>query len=257
MLKQWNSVLKYCLLGSTLLMSSSFILIWAPISVANVTFHPPRIPAPRESTGGASREGNNCLATETETTSATDAVTPLLPSSGIGMTVKERPTILVYIPQTPAKKALFSVQDEQATNLYQTTINLPKKPGVMVIELPGSVPALQTGKNYQWSLAMICSAELEPDSPLVSGWIQRTQVPKSLKNQGNLSPSLKLVAHLASSGVWYDTIFELAKLRQAQPHNSTITATWQQLLESVGLKNISNAPLLNQSTEDSYTLPSN
>jgi Domain of Unknown Function (DUF928) len=243
MRKQRNPVLKYRLLGSTLLMSLSFIPMWASPSAAGVTFRPPGIPAPRESTGGASREGNNCLATQT--TSAKDAVTPLLPSSGIGMTVKERPAILVYIPQTTAKKALFSVHDEQSTNLYQTTINLPKKPGVVAIKLPGSVPALKTGKNYQWSLAMICSAELEPDSPLVSGWIQRTQAPIGLKNKGNLSH----VSHLANNGVWYDTIFELAQLKQAQPNNPTITATWQQLLHSVGLNHISNAPLLNSSID--------
>ncbi|WP_232224142.1 DUF928 domain-containing protein [Mastigocladopsis repens] len=218
--------------------------MWVTLGAAQVTFKPPRILAPKESTGGASRQADNCLFAQT--TSATNSVTPLLPSSRIGLTVKERPAILVYIPRTTVKKALFSVQDEQDTNLYQTTIDLPEKPGVMAIKLPKSVPGLKTGKNYQWSLAMICSGELlEPDSPLVSGWIQRVHPPVSLKNHGHSSPSLELVSHLAKSGIWYDTIFEHARLRQAQPKNATITASWKQLLNDVGLNAIAHAPLTN------------
>jgi hypothetical protein len=240
-----KSMSKYRLLASTLLLSLSFISMGVMPSVAQVTFRPPRILAPRDSTGGASRDSssNNCLSAQT--TNDKVSVTPVLPSSKIGFTVKERPTILVYIPQTTAKKALFSLQDEQAKNHYQTTINLPEKPGVMAIKLPQHVAALKTGKNYQWSLAMICSAQLEPDSPLVNGWIQRVQPPVHWKHQGHVSTSLELVSRLAKSGVWYDTASELARLKQAQPQNATITVSWQQLLDSVGLNAIADAPLIN------------
>ncbi|WP_148662835.1 DUF928 domain-containing protein [Scytonema hofmannii] len=248
---QRNSVLKFCLLGSALLMLLFFTPMWDRLEAAQVvTFRPPRLPAPRHSTGGASRSGNNCLMAEK--VGSTASVTALLPSSGIGLTVKERPAILVYIPPTTAKKALFGVQDEQAINHYQTTINLPEKPGVMAIKLPDSVPGIKTGKNYQWSLAMICSSELEPDSPLVSGWIQRIEYPVGLKNQSRSSPSLELASHLAKHGVWYDTIFELAKLRQAEPLNPIIKASWQQLLNAVGLNAIANAPLAKRSTYVTY-----
>ncbi|NJR75715.1 MAG: DUF928 domain-containing protein [Scytonema sp. CRU_2_7] len=246
-------MLKYRLLGSALLISLSFIPVgiipsaaqvtFRPRSAAQVTFRPPRILAPRESTGGASRGGNGCLSAQTASQNA--SVTPVLPSSRIGFTVKERPTMLVYIPQTSAKKALFSLQDEQKRNHYQTTINLPEKSGVIAIQLPESAPALQTGKNYQWSLSMICSAQLEPDSPLVNGWIQRVQSPVSLKHHDHSSPSLKLVSHLADNGVWYDTASELARLKKAHPQNPTITVSWQQLLDSVGLNAIANQPLIN------------
>ncbi len=214
---------------------------WAGLEAAQVTFKPPRVSAPSQSTGGSSRVGDNCFATQK--VGLTASVIPLLPSSGIGLTVKEHPAILVYIPPTTAKQALFSVQDEQAINHYQKTINLPAKPGVMVIKLPNSIPGIKTGKNYQWSLAIMCSAELEPDSPLVSGWIQRVQNPVGLKNQSNLSPSLELASHLAKYGVWYDTIFEIANLMQAEPNNPKIKASWQQLLNAVGLNAIANTPV--------------
>ncbi len=236
-------MLKYRLLGSALLISLSFIPLGVTPSAAQVTFRPPRILAPRESTGGASRDSNGCHFAQTASQKA--SVTPVLPTSRIGLTVKERPTMLVYIPQTSAKKALFSLQDEQKRSLYQTTINLPEKPGVIAIKLPESAPALKTAKNYQWSLAMICSAQLEPDSPFVSGWVKRVQAPVSLKNQGNLSPSLELVSHLANNGVWYDTASELARLKKAQPYNRTVTGSWQKLLNSVGLNAIADAPLIN------------
>jgi hypothetical protein len=244
MQKQHNSMFKHCPLASALLMSLVFIPIGVTPSSAQVTFKPPRILAPRDSIGGASRDGKNCLSAQTASEKA--AVTPVLPSnSRIGLTLKEHPTILVYIPQTTAKKALFSLQDEQSKNHYQTAINLPKKPGVVAIKVPESLPAIKTGKKYQWSLAMICSAQLEPDSPLVTGWIERIQPPVSLKNHRHSSPSLEVVSHLAHNGVWYDTASELARLKKAQPHNSTVKVSWQQLLHSVGLSAIANEPLIN------------
>jgi hypothetical protein len=256
MRKQRNSMLKYLLLGKTLVILLSCMPMWVALGTTQVIFKPPRIPSPQRTEGGATR-GNNCLLNHSA--SATDLVTPLVPSSGIGTTIKDRPGVLVYIPQITAKKALFSVQDERGTNLYQTTINLPRQPGVMIIKLPDSAPALKIGKNYKWSLVMMCSAalvmnnpaQLEPDSPWVSAWIQRVKPPVSLKSQ-DMSPSLKLVSSLAQSGVWYDTIFEFARLRQAQPHNRTITGSWQHLLNSVGLSAISNAPLTNISSLPNY-----
>ncbi|UKO96576.1 DUF928 domain-containing protein [Nostoc sp. UHCC 0870] len=227
------------LLGIAFLFSLSSIPFSITPSMAQVTFKPPKTQAPKTSTGGASRDASTCGADMSKITEA--SVTPLLPKTNIGLTLAERPAILVYVPQTNAKKALFALQDEQGKQSYQTTLALPQKPGVIEIKLPSSVSALKIGKNYQWSLVMICTEELEPDSPWVSGWIRRVESNRNFKNQS----SLEVASQLASMGIWYDSLATLAELKRRQPNNSTVATSWQEMLKSVDLSAIAEVPLAN------------
>jgi Domain of Unknown Function (DUF928) len=230
---------KSSLLASAVLIYLSSMLLTVTPSLAQITFNPPKEKAPKNSSGGASRDASTCGSDMAATTKA--SVTPLLPKNNIGLTIAEHPTVLVYIPETNAKKALFSLQDEQTKQYYQTTLPLPKKQGVMEVKIPNSVAALKTGKNYQWSLVIICTEELEPDSPWISGWIRRVEANSSLNNQ----PTLKLVSQLAQMGIWYDSLSTLAQLKRSQPNNPTVATSWQELLNSVELNAIANEPLIN------------
>lgn len=200
-------------------------------------------PRPERARGGASRGEDICFSDAKTTTSS---VTPLMPATNLALTVAERPTLLVYVPQTSAKEAFLSFEDEQRNHLYQTFIRLPNQPGVMAVELPPEAPPLKVGKNYQWSLVMICGEYLEPDSPEVTGWISRVQANSTLMNQKTLKASLKKASLFAESGIWVDTVATLADLRRAEPQNSVYLSHWEELLESQGLTAIANQPLLNK-----------
>ena len=101
-------------------------------SVYAVTFTPPdKNDAPSQATGGASRGGN--LFTPSQDNSSPQqasggaartgtyyvnpvageigpaALIALLPQSFYGTTVSERPTIMVYLPISNAKEAIFSI----------------------------------------------------------------------------------------------------------------------------------------------------
>ncbi|OKH53549.1 hypothetical protein NIES2101_10510 [Calothrix sp. HK-06] len=220
-------------------------LLSLPSMAGKITFKPPGEPAPKETAGGASRTSFG------ETTACTSAragigksVTAVLPkTTKIGFTLTEHPTVFVYIPLTTARKAFFTVQDEENNNVYQTDIELPSQPGVMQLKLPPDVPGLKTNKNYKWSLVMICTADLEPDSPFVSGWIRRVEYKTNIRNN-NKSITLDSVSKLAETGIWYDTLATLAQLRMNQPNNQLLATSWQELLGSVGLDAIANEPLV-------------
>jgi Domain of Unknown Function (DUF928) len=239
-MQQSNKYLSRLLL-LTIGVSTFLSLILATVTPlwAQVTFNPPKDLAPKKSTGGASRDASTCSANIA--TNTTESVTPLLPKTNIGLTLTQLPTILIYVPQTKAKKAMFTLQDEQGKQYYQTTLSIPAKRGVMAIKLPSSVPELKTGKNYQWSLVMICTQELEPDSPWVNGWIRRVE---SQYNFNHQSP-LEVAAQLARMGIWYDSLATLAELKRKQPNNLTIGTYWQELLKSVDLNAIANEQLIN------------
>ncbi|EGJ35503.1 protein of unknown function, DUF928 [Moorena producens 3L] len=200
-------------------------------------------PRPERARGGASRGEDICFSDAKTTTSS---VTPLMPATNLGLTVAERPTLLVYVPQTSAQEAFLSFEDEQRNHHYQSFIRLPNQPGVMAVQLPPEAPPLKVGKNYQWSLVMICGEYLEPDSPEVTGWIRRVEANSTLMNQHTLKASLKKASLLAKDGIWVDTVATLADLRRAEPRNSVYRSHWEELLQSVGLNAIANQPLLNK-----------
>jgi Domain of Unknown Function (DUF928) len=239
MLKTNKPLFRYQLLGLASVIILLSISIWSTPGTAKVTFRPPGDRAPKTSSGAASRGNSTCGFSE-QTNKAT--VTPLLPpATNIGLTMAERPTIFVYIAPTNAKKAFFSIQDEDSNHVYQQEVNLPQKPGVMEVKLPTEAPELKTGKNYKWSLVMICTAYLEPDSPSVSGWVRRVESRHIINNL----VTLESASMLAQTGIWYDTLSTLAQMRRNQPNNQAVSASWQELLESVGLDGIANEPLIN------------
>ncbi len=250
MARNSKSIIRYALFDIALLLAVLSVPVWhtASYAKAKVTFNPPRNQAPRSTTGGASRDSNVCGISTAKNSST--VVTPLLPNTNIGLTATVRPNIFVYVPQTIAKKAFFSVQDENTNHYYQTTIDLPEKPGVMEIKFPDSAPELKTNKNYKWSLAVICGESLEPDSPLVSGWIRRVENNHNLRNQptnqeNSKNSLLESISKLASNGLWYDSLTALAQLIREQPSNQNLADSWEELLKSANLNEIAKEPLVN------------
>ncbi|BAZ12613.1 hypothetical protein NIES4071_44450 [Calothrix sp. NIES-4071] len=230
---------------ATLVTLIAIPLLSLPSMAGRVTFRPPSDPAPKSSSGGASRDGSLGVAACSSARSGIgQSVTPVLPTTNIGFTLTEHPTVFVYVPASNARKAFFSIQDEDNNHVYQADINLPKQPGVMQVKLPTSAPGLKTNKNYKWSLVMICTADLEPDSPFVSGWIRRVEYKTNIRNNQNKNITLDSVSELAETGIWYDTLATLAQLRLSQPNNQVLATSWANLLSSVGLNAIANEPLV-------------
>jgi hypothetical protein len=236
MLKTNKPLFRYQLLGLASLIILLSIPIWSTPGSAKLTFRPPGDRAPKTWSGAASRNASTCGFSE----GADASVTPLLPTTNIGLTTKEHPTIFVYVPQMNAKKAFFSIQDEDSNHVYQSNVNLPQEPGVMEIQLTTEAPKLKIGKNYKWSLVIICTADLEPDSPFVSGWVRRVD-----SGTANNSATLESASVIAQTGIWYDTLSTLATVRRNQPNNQAASASWQELLQSVGLNALANEPLIN------------
>ncbi|MEM6755168.1 MAG: DUF928 domain-containing protein [Cyanobacteria bacterium P01_C01_bin.38] len=229
---------KYTLLTIGCLFTLSLISAWMTPAQAGINFKPPVTSAPSRSSAGGSR-GESCAIGKSNKNNV--SIVKLLPKSNIGLTEEQRPSIMVYVPATTARTAFFSIQDENYNHHYQTTLQLPEQPGVIEIKLPSEAPALETGKNYQYSLVMICGVDMEPDDPLTSGWIQR------VKPKGNLNQkaSVELASRLASDGIWFDAVSTLAELRKSQPSNQSVVDSWQELLESADLSEIAQEPIVN------------
>jgi Domain of Unknown Function (DUF928) len=195
-------------------------------------------PAPRTAVGGASRT-NLYGYLPSQAGSPALPILAVTPQSFYGTTLVAHPTILVYVPSSNAQDAVFSLKDEAGNTLYQTLVTVPASAGVVAIQLPEESPVLEVGKNYQWFFALMIDGTLSPSTPYVDAWIKRIQPDAALAQALQQGDVHKQADILAAKGVWYDSVALLADLRMAQPADATLAADWHELLDSVGLGEVS------------------
>jgi hypothetical protein len=215
-------------------------------SNSKVVFVPPQDAKPKQSTGGASRNSGKC--TQDDQLS-TPSLTAVIPAQNKGLTSEATPTFLVYVPDTSAQKAFFSISEVTSDpnnlgNHYQTFLPIQQKAGVVKVSLPEEAPKLEVGKTYRWSFALICNTRLKPDSPRVEGLVERVTVNANLMQKLEQATALEKAVLYGQEGLWYDSTANLLQAYQAEPNN--LSNIWQDLLksEAVELEILSNQPIL-------------
>ncbi|MBD2516663.1 DUF928 domain-containing protein [Nostoc sp. FACHB-973] len=191
--------------------------------------------APGRTAGGGRRSPEH-FCTEPNTT----PLTALMPTrDNVGTTVTANPTFFWYVPKTTAKSAEFVVKDEQDNEVYVTNLAIPSTAGIVKFTLPTTV-SLQVGQDYTWGLALICNNVDRSRDELVEGIIRRNELSSELKTklQQALSPLEKAQIY-AQAKVWFEAIATLATLQSSQSRQ------WEELLNSVGLKDIAQQPFVN------------
>ena len=214
----------------------------APILLSqNVKFQPPDVTAPDNRQAGTHR-GEAC---------PKDLSTiPLIPKSNDGLTLGESPTFFAYVsPSATQVEFTLQTEDEKGTEVYKTTFKVDK-PGIVEVSIPAigdSQKSLEIGQRYQWSFSVACDDD-PSGNYFVNGIVQRIEPQETLKNDlANPDPMAKAIAY-AKNGIWYETLATLAQMRRLAPDDSRLRAEWTQLLQSQGLKEIANQPLV-QSVE--------
>ena len=203
--------------------------------VRSVTFTPPpENETPQQSAAASSRSGELCGATRAYPKARTASVTVLLPQQNYGTTVSAHPDILVYVPETSASEALFSLKTADKRLVHTMTVPLSGKGEIITVHLPETAPALEVGETYKWYLAVKCEGSLRPIDP-AEGQIKRIQPNSAQLPTTESSDPLQVAAAYGAAGIWYDTVAVLAQLRKAEPNNAEIANHWNELLESAGL----------------------
>jgi hypothetical protein len=201
---------------------------------------PPPPNNPDETTGGGTRDGGRC---PQDAITSEPPLTALSPFTKPGLTVAERPTFLVYVPQTAAQTAEFSLFDQNNKGIYQTTFDLTNTPGIVSFSLPPNAPPLEIGKDYTWSFAMICNPKNRLQDQFVRGRIRRTELDSALINQIEKAAPNERVSLYRTADVWYEALFILSELQRSQPNDPSVSAAWKELLNSGGLNSIAAQPI--------------
>lgn len=245
------------------------ILVGWPIVAEAVQFRPPTgrgIPGRRE--GGGTRGTLACVEGSIPITALTpdfvkDSGKSDNLSSNVGWTTAAYPRFFWYIPKTRAKTADFILSEvdpqqprsQKGVPLYRTTFSITGSPGIASLPLPSqaSIPPLEEGKIYRWTVGLNCEGNSEPNGHYVEGTIQRVQPKAALAAQLDRANALGKVELYANNGYWVDALTELAELRYTSPKDTALVASWKEFLKSVKLEKVIDQPLIQCCQETSRT----
>ena len=208
---------------------------------------PPESEQPENTDGAASRQNQQCFkdfvtARNQEPTPTNQNITAIVPNENYGLTLTERPTFWVYLPQTSAQQVILSIKEEGSKPHWQQSVNLTGEAGIIGLQLSDDAPVLEVGQNYQWAVIVVCGNRPNPNDPVVTSWIKRIDAPVV-----NSSPTeLAKAANYAKQGIWYDALDIL--ITEGSSINDWRNI-WTEYLQSGGLDTIANEPILGALSE--------
>ncbi|WP_230968265.1 DUF928 domain-containing protein [Nostoc sp. WHI] len=162
-------------------------------------------------------------------------------------TTAEHPTFFFYIPQTsvPVQALEFVLQDDDNSDpVYKETFKPAGQTGIVSVGLPANQPSLQIGKEYTWTFSMICDPRNRDKDSYVEGKIVRSQDENLSLQLKQPSTDLDRAVLFATAGFWEDSLRTLANLRRQRPNDPEVQKYWEDLLNSVDIKEVVNKPLL-------------
>lgn len=187
---------------------------------------------PTSTTGGGRRDRGAC---RQDPQNSNQLLTALSPTNKPGLTLAERPTFFVYVPQTSARFVEFSLLDRHNRGIYQTTFAPNNTSGLVSFTLPPDAPPLEIDRDYTWSFALICDRQNRLEDRFVTGRVRRINLDPSLKQKTESAVPKQRLALFQKAGIWYETLSTLVELQRSQPNDPALRATWREILQSGGL----------------------
>jgi hypothetical protein len=170
---------------------------------AKPVYAAPRRGRPRARVGGAVRSTGTKLPT----------IRAIVPGH-VAHTARSRPTLFWYVSAVPPAEAslMFSLTNEDEIDpLIRAEIERPTRAGLQRIDLSKFDFDLETGTEYEWSVALVPDSEsrgrdlvtlgwIERVDAVALGWIERVEGPEALVAA---APD---AGALAAAGLWYDAV---------------------------------------------------
>ena len=130
-----------------------------------------------------------------------DGITLVVPEdeqslNDVPKTTLARPTLVWHLAQKYDVPVKFTLVQPGQT-IYVRELRLPEK-GLVALTLPATVPALEIGEQYRWTVSLLCSRQNPSRNPYTQAWVER------------ISPSPKkstVSCHTDKKAkIWYDSL---------------------------------------------------
>lgn len=186
-------------------------------------FEPPGDDAPQDTSGAGSRDGGACTASE-------PSIRALVPADGFGLTQVERPTVFAQLPATSAQQVALIVTNEAGDYYERAFLPIATQDDIAAFTFPSEFAPLNIGTNYRWSVVVVCGETVQPDDPVLSGWIQRSDA--GVLQMNGRSP-LNQAQWYAQNGYWYDMLSALRTEMRSHPTDTQTQALWQSVVNKL------------------------
>lgn len=178
-----------------------------PLLIANLLgflasdFNPPGEGAPDRTVPAGSRDGDRCHGD-------TVHMRPLMPKGNYGLTASAHPVIWMEIPNTQAQAILLTFKTEDSVEHSRIRLSIPEAThqGLVQLRLPETAAELTPGKNYYWTVSVLCEGYLNPNDPFFSGWVKRVNYSPVLAQRLANSSVQEQIRVLQENGYWYDIL---------------------------------------------------
>lgn len=197
--------------------------------------------APHRTTGGGTR-GEQC---EADSPRSVQSAHALVPSNNVSTFSSEQASLWIQISETFADSAAeIYVKDldsneavyEQQFEIADLVVANLEKDSLLKIELPDvnvlGLPLLKAEHDYHWEFSIICDPNNRSQDYVLQGLFHRVAASETQAETRSTETLRQRLAQYASAGLWQETLQTAVLLREEQPE------TWNQLLSSVGLGNL-------------------
>ncbi|MGD1808593.1 DUF928 domain-containing protein [Dapis sp. BLCC M126] len=167
--------------------------------------------------------------------SRSDLIALMPGDDNAGTTIASNPKFFLYVPEHEAKSAEFEIIDKSGKTLYLTNLDVTNTSGIVKLTVPKNV-SLTNNKEYTWRFAIIFDPWDRSADKFVEGTIKKVEIDSQLKNSLKNASPLEQAEIYANAKIWNETIATVAELRTSNP------TEWEELLTSVGLKEIASEP---------------
>lgn len=160
----------------------------------------------------------------------------LTPNDHIARTVSARPTFFWYLSDTTNVPMVFSlVEPGKSEPIFQQQLKADKA-GIIKVELPPNVPELAVGREYRWTVALVCSEKRPSENIYARAWIERIAISSELSQKlGTADSDRDRALIYARSGIWQDAVATLYKAHTANPGETQVLNSLNTLLAQVGI----------------------
>ena len=154
----------------------------------------------------------------------------IAPAFHTGQTTQSHPSFSVYFPEVPQLPVSVSVEDpKNQKDVWLSEISV-KKAGITTFRLPSYVSGLEIGKEYIWTVALICSRRNRLQDIYAEASIERIEISEKLKQKLSTAPNPQSLAEiLASEGLFYDTLNQINKISTTTERNALLDSLLEQI----------------------------
>lgn len=195
-------------------------------------YNPPDRGAPQSTRGTGSRGCDQSIPV---------SLNLLVPSDHVGYTATGRPTFSWYVSDPVDVPMEFTLVERGVAEPIFVQQMQVKTSKFVHLQMPENLPELLPGRQYRWSVTLICNPARRSEDIFAQAWIEPMPMAAELLNQlATIEVPRDRARFYAREGFWYDALTEIAKAHENNPNDRAIAIDMISLLEQGGLNQIAN-----------------